>query len=224
MERTYQLVALQKCEQQSLLHDLAQPVAAMGALLAASRQHDAPPEVGVRLHRMDELVKWMAELLSDWSSRSIPRLGLVPVGGPPVMTRGSRSDPGWCHVDEVVDGAVDAAAAAFAGRIRYRRSPRVTVAVSPVALRRAVGNLLDNAAHAAGAGGSVELTVRVKGGSALVDVEDDGPGFGGVGTRTGVGLAVVTDVVASCGGTLELGGSGLGGARVRLAVPLASPV
>ena len=209
-------------EEQSLLHDLTQPVAAMGALLAASWQHDAPIEVSLRLDRMRELVDWMAKLLNEGSSRSTPGLPTVPSNGPEGMVRGNSAFPEWCKVDEVVDAAVVAAATTFAGRIRYRRSPSAEVVVFPVALRRAVGNLLDNAIYAAGADGFVELSIRVEGDSAFVEVEDDGPGFGRVCTRTGMGFGVVTDVVADCGGKLEIGPSRLGGAMVRLVVPLAS--
>ena len=222
MERIYQGMYAETMEEHSLLHDLTQPVAAMGALLTVPWRDDSPIELSIRLDRLRDLVNWLVELLNEKASQSTPGLANFATSGKQVIARRDSSFSPLCNVDEVVDAAVVAAATTFAGRLRYRPSPSAAVAASHVALRRAVGNILDNATHAAGADGFVELSVRVEGDLAVVDVQDDGPGFGGVRTRTGMGLGVVTDVLAGCGGTLEIGRSRLGGALVRLSVPLAS--
>ncbi len=94
------------------------------------------------------------------------------------------------------------------------------------------GNLMDNAAK--WARGRVEVRAWREGDRLRLRVDDDGPGFGD--TRSilqihvrgdekvpghGVGLAVVSDLVASHGGELSLGRSDLGGARVDLTLPQA---
>ena len=93
-----------------------------------------------------------------------------------------------------------------------------------------LGNLMDNAAK--WAAGRVEVRAWLEGDRLRLRVDDDGPGFRD--TRSilqihvrgdekvpghGVGLAVVSDLVASHGGELALGRSDLGGARVDLTLP-----
>nr|WP_246402429.1 HAMP domain-containing sensor histidine kinase [Jiangella mangrovi] len=104
------------------------------------------------------------------------------------------------------------------------------------ALRRVLRNLGDNAArHAAGV---VGLSVAARDGAVVVTVEDDGPGIavedrdrvlrrfvrldeardrdaGGA----GLGLAIVDELVRAHGGTVEVGSSSIGGARVVVRLP-----
>ena len=108
-----------------------------------------------------------------------------------------------------------------------------------LALRRVVRNLFDNAVrHSAG---RVEISVTAIDGYAVVSVEDDGPGIA-IADRervferfarldegrqrdqggTGLGLAVVRDVVTGHGGSVAaLTGERLGGARFVVRIPLA---
>jgi K+-sensing histidine kinase KdpD len=102
------------------------------------------------------------------------------------------------------------------------------VVADPILLRRAVVNLLDNAVRAAGPDGRVVARVLRDGDLAVVEIEDDGPGWGHV--RPGIaslGLGVAHNCVAAHGGALDLETGWLGGAlvRLRLAVcPEQSPV
>lgn len=110
----------------------------------------------------------------------------------------------------------------------------VEVRGSPVALRRALTALLDNALrHATG---RVEVGVRHAGRRVLVEVTDDGPGvapelagrvfdrFAGVDgpRRHGLGLALVAEIAAAHGGRVELVGSGPAGTTIRLTLPVPS--
>lgn len=97
------------------------------------------------------------------------------------------------------------------------------VHAEPEALRRIVGNLLDNAVKYADRGGRVELSARHAGDELVIEVSDDGPGIpaekhhriferfyrvdegrsrelGG----TGLGLAIVKHHVNALGGRIEL--------------------
>jgi signal transduction histidine kinase len=96
---------------------------------------------------------------------------------------------------------------------------------------RSLRNVIDNAVRAVGPQGHVDVTITGEDGWAVAQVDDDGPGFddvpvgrasGGI-ARTSLGLAIVQEMVAGCGGLLEIGTGHLGGSRVRLQVPAASP-
>jgi signal transduction histidine kinase len=53
----------------------------------------------------------------------------------------------------------------------------------------------------------------------VIDVEDDGPGFGALPTVNGIGLCSARRLVEDAGGVLETGRGGLGGALVRITLP-----
>ena len=102
--------------------------------------------------------------------------------------------------------------------------PEVTVEASPALLWRVLTNVVDNAARAAGAYGRVAITVSARGDQAIIDVIDDGPGFGqGPPGAASLGLGVVTTLLESCGGVLEIRAPESGGAHVRIVVPVRPP-
>ncbi|GAA1913150.1 hypothetical protein GCM10009737_13220 [Nocardioides lentus] len=135
-----------------------------------------------------------------------------------------------------------AATAADAGvDLRVEAEDRVVeVAGAPVALRRAVTALVDNALAHVSAGGSVRLRVVVDADGARLAVLDDGTGLDpaeadhltrrfarglvpdGEGEhRLGLGLALVREIVEAHDGGLEIDGSPEGGAAVTLRLPRA---
>jgi signal transduction histidine kinase len=189
-----------------VLHDLGQPLAAIRALASAplpgAGQAERPDEARERLRRIRELGDWMNELLS--SGRQA-----VPEGA-------ETSD-----VVDVVEDVVLTAGASFAGLLRWSPSGTAVVRVPPAQLRRAVGNVVDNATRAAGPQGWVHVRVRRVGGRTWVQVEDSGPGLGKVPVQTSRGLAVTRAVLDRCGGTLDIGSGRSGGARVRITLPSA---
>lgn len=106
----------------------------------------------------------------------------------------------------------------------------------PVAIRRAIRNLLDNARRYAG---PARLSLRRGPNTALIRIEDDGPGIRkdllpritepfvrGEDSRSsstggaGLGLSIARDVIIAQGGTLELGNRAQGGLEVRISLPL----
>ncbi len=100
---------------------------------------------------------------------------------------------------------------AHEGSVILEPGPEVTVEASPALLWRVLTNVVDNAARAAGPYGRVGVTVSAVDDQAAVDVIDDGPGFGqGPPGAASLGLGVVTTLLESCGGALEIRAPGIG--------------
>lgn len=116
-------------------------------------------------------------------------------------------------------------------------APRAEVRLRPVALRRALDNLIGNAARY---GTTVRLSLRSTSKVLRFTVEDDGPGIPAAareeavrpfmrldparnqdqGSGVGLGLAIVSDVARRHGGRLDLGESAdLGGLSATLVLP-----
>jgi RNA polymerase sigma factor (sigma-70 family) len=119
----------------------------------------------------------------------------------------------------------------------------LTVQADPVLLERVVENLLSNAAKHTPPGSRIELIAGSQAGQAVVEVRDDGPGIppeelkhvgerffrgGDPNTRstrgTGLGLALVREILSLHGGTLEVESSLGMGSRFTFQLPLARPV
>jgi two-component system sensor histidine kinase PhoQ len=98
------------------------------------------------------------------------------------------------------------------------------------------GNLLENAYKHCDT--RVQVSARIRDGWLQLDVEDDGDGFATAdverllhrGERAdqrhpgeGIGLAVASEIVTQYGGSLDVGSSELGGAAIRVQLPLGNP-
>lgn len=126
------------------------------------------------------------------------------------------------------------AAADLGDDIAYRGPDEMLVTTRPVAVKRILTNLIDNARRHAG---RIELTLRADGtGRFVVDVDDDGPGIAPdrrdeallpfrrldaarAGSGAGIGLAAAQKAAVAMGGTLVLRDSPLGGLGVSLSLP-----
>ncbi len=106
----------------------------------------------------------------------------------------------------------------------------LTVQLRQDAVRRALTNLVDNARRHAG---DVALSAATLGRSALVMVDDNGPGIpsdrresvfrpfeSGAAGGTGLGLTIARDIVRAHGGDITLEDSPLGGLRARVRLPV----
>jgi two-component system NtrC family sensor kinase len=103
--------------------------------------------------------------------------------------------------------------------VRDRVSAQTPIRCAPTLLVQVLTNLVENAAHAAGKGGWVEIASKAAGGRIVVEVADSGPGVPdelrerifepffttkAPGVGTGLGLPVARDIVNRHGGVLEV--------------------
>ena len=131
----------------------------------------------------------------------------------------------------------DAGRSGQAVRLRPMDVPDAPVSLRPMAIRRAVENLLGNALRY---GTRAEIGLTVSDRTIRVSVEDDGPGIPpdrreealrpfvrldparnqDRGSGVGLGLAIVSDIARAHGGQLRLGESAaLGGLMAELVLP-----
>jgi two-component system osmolarity sensor histidine kinase EnvZ len=107
----------------------------------------------------------------------------------------------------------------------------------PVAIRRVIGNLLDNARRY---GSQCQVSLQLAGEMVVIAVDDDGPGIpeaereavfepfyrletsrSRVTGGSGLGLAIARQIAEAHGGTIKLGTSSLGGLRAEFQLPFA---
>ena len=174
------------------------------------------------------------------SSRRMRRL----VGDLLILARADTGRTGErrpCDLGEIAGTALsEVRPMASTHRLELRAPGMVPVSGNPDELHRLALNLLDNAARHTPPGTTIEIAAYVDGGSAVLEVTDDGPGLpagaeeqvfsrfvrgsgpadlAGDGGGTGLGLAIVRAVAISHGGDVEAGSSTSGGARFTVRLP-----
>jgi signal transduction histidine kinase len=171
---------------------------------------ELPGDAGSRL----ELLSLEMSRLLDIIAQEIP----APAGVPAVAEVELRSLAGQ---------VTQLARIAHETSVILESGPEVTVEASPALLWRVLTNVVDNAARAAGSAGRVEITVGMLANAppqALLQVQDNGPGFGhGPPGAASLGLGVVTRLLESCGGSMEVEAPAGGGVLVRIVIP-AEPI
>jgi signal transduction histidine kinase len=129
--------------------------------------------------------------------------------------------PDRIRVDKLAGEIVAGLRLATRHRLNFSATP-VWAHIDSLALWRALRNVLDNACRVTT--GQVDTCVSQERGWVVIQVDDDGPGFGsGSGGLGSLGLGIVHDLIARYGGSLEIRHRELGGARVRLLLPAAPP-
>jgi signal transduction histidine kinase len=134
-------------------------------------------------------------------------------------------------LDETADAWPD-----LSERLAYEGPAHLTVRARPLAVKRAVANLVSNAA---GYGGGARVTLTPKDGTVVIEVEDEGPGIapaelervfepfhrvepsrsretGGV----GLGLPIARNIVRAHGGDLTLANRPMGGVKATVVLPV----
>ena len=148
-------------------HDLRTPLTALRAALEAVRDGLAP-DPDRYLEAMVGDVEVLDRLIDDLFLASRLEAGSIELALEEV------------DLGELVEAAAEALAPVAAERsvgVSVGIAGPVPVRADPVALGRAVRNLLDNAIRHAPADTEVDVDIEKDGGSALVRVRDRGPGF-----------------------------------------------
>ena len=137
----------------------------------------------------------------------------IPAAPPDIRERARAS------LRDVIAEMANALNVILPERVRLVIESEGTIPMRRADARSAVQNLVTNAARAAGRNGKVTISLRDKRGYVEFVVDDDGPGFGQVPTHSGIGLMATSTAVIRSGGSITVGRSPLGGARVRLRWP-----
>ncbi|WP_222853689.1 sensor histidine kinase [Fodinicola acaciae] len=204
-------------EQQEILlaetaHDLRTPVASLRALAETALRH--PDQGAALLPRTVALAGRMGEIIDSLLMRARLAAGLDKLAFEPV----------W--LDQLVSVVVEESAEA-GSNVTVAAAP-TRVIVDPALVRRAVGNLLENALHYGRAQPDQAAIVHITVASGRVTVADHGPGVSeeiaesvldrfqtGSGS-TGLGLSIVRWVAEVHGGVLNVYNADEGGAIFEL--------
>jgi signal transduction histidine kinase len=190
-----------------VVHDVANAVGANEGLIASVLEgEDLPPTARRRLrlvHREHQrLLAFLGSFLDE--NRAV---AVRPV-----------------EVREIVESVAAMAAGTTAARVTVADGPDVTATTDPVALWRALHNLVGNAVRAAGPRGHVEIVVAREGDTVWIDVVDSGPGFGSAPPgREFLGLELVAGLLATHRGSATLVQDTGPGTRVRVQLPTGCP-
>ncbi|MBW8484001.1 ATP-binding protein [Actinomadura parmotrematis] len=135
---------------------------------------------------------------------------------------GGAPPPARLRVDELAAEVVAGMRLATSREVGFTGTEAWAL-MDAVALWRALRNVLDNACRVAA--GRVDVRVAVEEGRVAIQVDDDGPGFGGGASAprglASLGLGIVHDLISGFGGSLEIRTCEMGGARVRMLLPAA---
>jgi signal transduction histidine kinase len=188
-----------------LIHDLMQPLSGILALTdVAPTARCACNEHG-RCQQVRELAVWMQQLLQ--SSHQVQKRDAIDA---------------QCDAGAVCRTVVAATPHGVVGLTIVRADAPAPVRMEEVVLRRIVGNVVDNAVRAAGSDGHVELGIAIRDQQVVIEVRDDGPGFGRVEANTGRGLSITRRLLEGCQGcSIEIRQAPQGGVTVSISLPLA---
>ncbi len=209
-----------------LAHELRNPANGIVNAVAPLKEM-LPPELADAEHPVTQLIDVMAECADQIGYLSRQLLG---------FRRSGDLEMRRVPIGDIIDRALANASAALNG-VDLRTRPTYTGPVRcalPV-MSQVLVNLLENAAHAAGPGGWIEIATSRRPGRVTLEVVDSGPGVPvhlrdrifepffttkPPGQGTGLGLATSRDLVHRHGGTLELRTRG---ERTVFAVDLPEP-
>lgn len=183
-----------------LCHDLRQYVAAGAMISEVPQDEGIPAETRQRFETLVLLFERITSMIDQE----------IDEGKPP----GQPID-----VVELVDEIVSVHTVAAGVAIVTDVSGAATTWGDPVLLRRAVGNVLENAVRAAGSAGSVRVVVGSEAGHSSIEVVDDGLGFGRIPRGSGHGIHTVGAVMHAYRGRLEIESGPGPGTTVRMLIP-----
>ncbi len=207
----------------SLVHDLRNPLAAIygGAEMLVDSAL-SPPQIkrlAANIYQSSRRVQEMLQALTT-------------------VSRGGRENREVCRLAEIAGAALEAhahAAAAQAVECRVEVPDVIEIVAERSRMERVFTNLIGNALEAMPEGGKLSITARTDAGSALVVVEDTGPGVApeiiprlfqpfvtsGKKNGLGLGLAMSRQTVIDHGGDIRVQPHEGIGARFCVRLPLA---
>lgn len=210
-------------EDLATLHDMQQPLSAL-KLIFGTLEHRAnvPPEdlrlLEIATAQTDELNALLADRLNR--ARGVPPSSrAAPQSVADIASSGSQR----ASVDQVVRSVIEPIQATKPGRVGYLAAARPRVALAPLTLRRVVANVVTNALEVTDPDGAVHVELRRIGRCAELLVDDSGAETGQKTPGHGIGLATSMAAVLALHGEMAFLRSPLGGVRVRLVLPEASP-
>jgi signal transduction histidine kinase len=182
--------------------------------LLASVLHSAPdvgPESRQRAGQILHETRWLEQLQRAYEG-TLSDVDAAPGGDLDVI-----------RLDVCAREVVTAAQLTTTTEIRYE-CQETWARVDRLAIWRALRNMISNAVRAAGPHGRIDVRVHRAAGRSVVQVDDDGPGFGAGTPGLGAfGLDIVREFAVARGGELEIGSGRLGGCLVALRLPGAAP-
>jgi signal transduction histidine kinase len=205
----------------SIVHDLRNPLAAIYGGAEMMVDADLPPAHMKRLAgNIYRASRRIQELLQDLLN----------------VSRGKTGAPELCRLREVASAACDSLAATADTQgvaIAIAIPPEIELPLDRSRMERAFVNLVGNSLEAMPEGGQVRISASFENGSALIQVEDTGPGiapeiranlfqpFVTAGKRNGLGLglALTRQTVLEHGGDMWVASEPGRGARFFLRLP-----
>jgi signal transduction histidine kinase len=205
----------------SIVHDLRNPLAAIYGGAEMMVDADLPPahmkRLAANIYRASRRIQ---ELLQDLLN----------------VSRGKTGAPELCRLREVASAACDSLAVAAETQgvaIVIAIPPEIEAPLDRSRIERAFVNLVGNSLEAMPEGGQVRISASLENGSALIQVEDTGPGiapeiranlfqpFVTAGKRNGLGLglALTRQTVLEHGGDMWVASEPGRGARFFLRLP-----
>ena len=186
-----------------LLHDLGHEMTTLSYLVEAVRGDvSLPNDSSYRLELLALEMSRLLELISH---------GLTG------MDETAEAEP--VDLREMVTQLGRLASFAHGAAVEVRPGPEPQPEMNAVLLWRVLSNVIDNAARAAGLGGQVTVEIHQQG-RTIIEVTDDGPGFGaGPRGTASLGLGIVTSLLEATGGALEVASAAGQGTTVRVILP-----
>jgi signal transduction histidine kinase len=189
-----------------LLHDLEHGMATLSSL-ALVLGGDANLSVGsrIQLELMDNELGRLTDFVTDWADKWAGASDDGEGGSVGLRTLAGEV----AQLAEVEHGA----------NVVLLPGPDIALTARSGLVWRILANVVDNAARAAGPHGTVQISIE-RTDMIVVEVRDDGPGFGGAPGRAGsLGLTVIASLLRSVGGHFELTDSPDSGTLVRAIFP-----
>lgn len=231
---------------EQVAHDLKSPLSALDMMLASENLVEIPENRRNRIHACIQRIKDTIRVLSErrrdaTSGKTLPTSSLTPTTSEQMVAPKEKTQE---LISSIVENIVQEK------RIQYRSLPQLQilfqatqkahftfVEVNSNDLKRALSNLIDNAAQAITGPGRVEVTVELSGAFIELFIKDSGRGIPAnilpkLGQRgatfnkeggTGLGLFGAKSVIENAQGRFEIRSSEGRGTEIHILLPVCTP-